>query len=455
MKLPTWMRRKAGGKRSRRKKSQANEQASVAADGTATPSQFEAPPVRQTPSLQRPTSGEIYYDAQEELSDFGDPEEPGTIFPIPNLLRRLSSANRAPSKSRRPPPDIKLPMHVDADGNQMVEVEPGVTAPWDAVMAAEGAQSAPGCLSLFNTPGVTSKRFVRMSKPAAGSSLTRQESGAADSASWGEPDATTFMVRGSDYMKSRKKVNSDKAIYRLVNVDIYTFDFKLNHIAKHLQLPATPKLGPAALDMPPGERLPPVLVVNVQLPAYPASLFGAQDGNGLSLVYYFTLPEGWEPNDVGNPAALEMLQRFIHDGREQDNTKTRDRLKLIPRVSNLDEWAQESGLSGAEQRLLHKYNDKPLLTKPQQHFYSGPDYFEVDLDVHAYAYLARKAFSSYLPRLSGVVFENALVIQGNRPEELPEVVLGAARVYRTDFMEPRPFPARLTRTSTDMPDMAM
>ena len=42
-----------------------------------------------------------------------------------------------------------------------------------------------------------------------------------------------------------------------------------------------------------------------------------------------------------------------------------------------------------------------------------------------------------------------------RPEELPEVVLGAARVYRTDFMEPRPFPARLTRTSTDMPDMAM
>lgn len=170
-------------------------------------------------------------------ADVGDPEEPNTIFPIPNLLvcphhslqskhipdssspallsrcshaievylrlthptfkavtpaarpdaalaecspkhialamqRRLSSANRAPSKSRRPPPDINLPMLVDADGNQMVEVEPGVTAPRDAVMAAEGAQSAPGCLSLFNTPGVTSKRFVRISKPAAGSSLT-------------------------------------------------------------------------------------------------------------------------------------------------------------------------------------------------------------------------------------------------------------------------------------------
>ena len=35
-------------------------------------------------------------------------------------------------------------------------------------------------------------------------------------------------------------------------------------------------------------------------------------------MYYFTLPEGWEPKDVGNEAALGMLQRFIHDGREQD-----------------------------------------------------------------------------------------------------------------------------------------
>lgn len=58
---------------------------------------------------------------------------------------------------------------------------------------------------------------------------------------------------------------------RLVNVDIYTFDFKLNHIAKHLKLPAAPRLGPAALDMPQEERLPPVIVVNVQLPAYPVS----------------------------------------------------------------------------------------------------------------------------------------------------------------------------------------
>ncbi|KAL3149993.1 hypothetical protein ABBQ38_013349 [Trebouxia sp. C0009 RCD-2024] len=454
MKLPTWMRRNGGGKRQRRKKARAAEQASVAADGTSAPAPHE---LRSTPSLQKPGTEEIYYDAEETLSDYGDTDDSNTMFPLPSLLRRLSSAHRAPSKNRH----LDLPTTMDSHGNRMIQVEPGVTAPEDAVMMPlEHAMSGPGCLSLFNSAGATAgKRFVRTARPAAGSSLNRQMSGAdtevgGTSGAWSEPDATSFMVRGSDYMKTRRKVNSDKAIYRLVNVDVYSFDFKLDHIAKHLQLPAAPRLGPAAMELPPEERLPPVLVVNLQLPTYPASLFGGQDGQGLSLVYYFTLPEGWEPNDVGNTAALQLLQRFIHDGREQDNSRTRDRLKLIPRVSNLDEWAKEGGLSGAEQRLLHKYNDKPLLTKPQHRFYSGPNYFEMDLDVHAYAYLARKAFSGYLPRLGSVVFENALVIQGNRPEELPEVVLGAARIYRTDFMEPRPFPASLMPTSPDvhMPD---
>ena len=55
----------------------------------------------------------------------------------------------------------------------MIQVEPGVTAPVDAVMMPmETAMSGAGCLSMFNSAGVTSgKRFVRTAKPAAGSSL--------------------------------------------------------------------------------------------------------------------------------------------------------------------------------------------------------------------------------------------------------------------------------------------
>ena len=47
-------------------------------------------------------------------------------------------------------------------------------------------------------------------------------------------------------------------------------------------------------------------------------------------------------------------------------TPTRDRLKLIARVANKEEWYKAAPLSSAEYRLLCNYNDKPLLTRPQQ-----------------------------------------------------------------------------------------
>ena len=70
-------------------------------------------------------------------------------------------------------------------------------------------------------------------------------------------------------------------------------------------------------------------------------------------------------------------------------------------------------------------------------FFTGSNYLEVDIDVHSYAYLARKAFSGFIPRLSTVVFENAFVIQGNQADELPEMVLACARVSRVDFNKVR------------------
>ena len=79
--------------------------------------------------------------------------------------------------------------------------------------------------------------------------------------------------------------------------------------------------------------------------------------------------------------------------------KTRDRLKLIARVVNVEQWAKEGPLSGYEHSLLNNYNDKPILTRPQQQFFSGEGYLEVDLDVHTYAWLARKAFANFIPRL--------------------------------------------------------
>ncbi|KIZ06999.1 hypothetical protein MNEG_0944 [Monoraphidium neglectum] len=179
--------------------------------------------------------------------------------------------------------------------------------------------------------------------------------------------------------------------------------------------------------------LPPLLVFNVQMPQYPAAFWGASDGPGQSIVYYFALPEDFDPETFQNRAALGLLQRFVSNGRESDGSPTRERLKMIVRCCNAEEWAAAAPLNSAEYKLLVNYNEKPVLTRPQHFFYVGPNYLEVDMDVHSYAYLARKALNSYHSRLKSVVWENAFVLQGNASEELPEQVLGCGRIYRTDF----------------------
>lgn len=70
-------------------------------------------------------------------------------------------------------------------------------------------------------------------------------------------------------------------------------------------------------------------------------------------------------------------------------------------------------LNSAEYRLLCTYHEKPLMTRPQQHFFTGPGYLEIDLDVHSYTYLARRALTSYVPRLAAVIYDNAFVVQAS------------------------------------------
>ncbi|KAE9607121.1 putative protein ENHANCED DISEASE RESISTANCE 2 [Lupinus albus] len=181
--------------------------------------------------------------------------------------------------------------------------------------------------------------------------------------SWSQIDPSTFKVRGVNYLKDKKKdFASNYSAYYPFGVDVFLSPRKVNHIAQFVELPAISSSG----------NFPPILVVNVQIPLYPAALFqGETDGEGVSFVLYFKLSESYAKE---LPLHFqENMTRLIDDEIEKVKgfpvdiiVPFRERLKILGRVVNLEDL----NLNAAERKLMQAYNEKPLLSRPQHEFYS-------------------------------------------------------------------------------------
>ncbi|KAK9682461.1 hypothetical protein RND81_10G075400 [Saponaria officinalis] len=276
-----------------------------------------------------------------------------------------------------------------------------------------------------STPTLVSPR-APLRRPIAGSQIPYCPPEKKMSDCWSPIDSSTFSVRGHSFLRDKRKdLAPNHAAYYPFGVDVFRSHQKIDHIARFVELPPICSSG----------KFPPILVVNIQIPLYPASVFHREfDGEGMNVVLYFRLSENFS-NDLPRNFQ-ENLRRLIDDEKEKVKSfpvetmaPFRERLKILSRLANLDEL----NLNTTEKKLLNAYNEKPVLSRPQHEFYSGENYFEIDLDVHRFNYICRRGVDAIQDRLKHCVLDFGLTIQGNKPEDLPEHLLCCVRLNEIDF----------------------
>ncbi|TVU13087.1 hypothetical protein EJB05_46763 [Eragrostis curvula] len=216
------------------------------------------------------------------------------------------------------------------------------------------------------------------------SGIIRQDTNEKSRNCWAVPDSKIFKVRSKNFPHDKSKIPAGKYLMELVAIDWLKDTKRMDHVAR--------RKGCAAQVA--AEKGMFTFLVNIQIPG----------PSHYSLVLYFvtsSLKKG------------SLLQRFA-DG---DDDFRNSRLKLIPSVPK-GSWIVRQSV-GSTPCLLGKAVDCSYLR--------GPDYLEVDVDIGSSA-VANGVLGLVFGVVTTLVVDMAFLIQANTYDELPEQLLGAARL---------------------------
>eukprot|EP00475_Leptophrys_vorax_P009598 TRINITY_DN16352_c0_g1_i1.p1 TRINITY_DN16352_c0_g1~~TRINITY_DN16352_c0_g1_i1.p1 ORF type:complete len:314 (+),score=78.07 TRINITY_DN16352_c0_g1_i1:392-1333(+) len=257
---------------------------------------------------------------------------------------------------------------------------------------------------------------------------------------WTWADADTFNVRvGPDYQINKQKAPSEHAIYECFACDVYSLEKKQWHMARCFDV-FQPQLKEETKDVSQDEQqfLPEYLLLSVLSPCYaPGIFYPVTDGKGFVTFIFHKLTDYAKECIKNNniTPAMQLLKTFMDEASE--SPEMRGRFKGIVRATNLDEIAFNPILTG----FAHRYNSTPFLIHHNEaRYFTGSNYFEIDVDMHSWSLFSRNAFYQLNHMLKEIRAHFAFVVESRSNEELPEQLLSVTELAGIRNMDCIPFP---------------
>ncbi|CAG9460131.1 unnamed protein product [Pedinophyceae sp. YPF-701] len=213
---------------------------------------------------------------------------------------------------------------------------------------------------------------------------------------WSSPESLPWRVRGANYLRDKKKYPAGQSMFELVCVDVFECPQPTQHVARFLKWLPT-------------NTFEYLLIVNILVPLRPKPL-------ALTMSFACKRPE-----------VLDQATTFgalFHSFAEGDAEARNKKFKLIPNVPQ-GSWIIKQAV-GSTPVLLGR--------KVTTHYYRGPNYLEVCVDVTSSS-AANTAVRLVQNATKSLMIDMAVLIEGQSDDELPEKIIGHARFDRLDLRQ--------------------
>mmetsp|Transcript_36831 Transcript_36831/g.89457 ORF Transcript_36831/g.89457 Transcript_36831/m.89457 type:complete len:996 (-) Transcript_36831:568-3555(-) len=230
---------------------------------------------------------------------------------------------------------------------------------------------------------------------------------------WAEPDANSFVVRGPNYLKDRKKVNAGASIGRLVAVDLVNVDQPiLSGMATHPKerIQRALKKEQELLSAGKQSDMPPfVFVVNIVLPGPPF----------YHAVFYYAVDDLSTIDGTDGTGSSKLCKEFLFGDSDEFRNKT---FKLIPQIVEGNFIVRKA--VGSTPAIMG--------TKLAQYYSRSERFVEVILDCGS-SQVATGVIRLSLGYAKSLMVDMGFLLEADEEQYLPERIFGCARMKYPEF----------------------